>query len=230
MAFMPDNAPLVVLSFLGTCFLLGLAAVVFFYGWIARRPRRAGQALGAAVIIGGLYITLLVGAALASKERTLGPGEWKYFCEVDCHIAYSIESVRTAKTLGPAEHPVSAAGLFHIVRIKTWFDERSIARWRPRDLALAPGPRLVAVVDGYGNYHAASRAGQAALEQIEGPTAPLTRPLRPGESYITDIVFDLPGERPSFRLLLTTDDPVTWVLIGHEASLFHKKIFFALTP
>ena len=188
---MPENAPLVVLTFLGTCFLLALAVVVFFYGWLARKRRRAWQALGAAVIIGSLYITLLLGAALASKERTLGPGEWKYFCEIDCHVAYSIESVRTAKTLGPAEHPISAGGLFHIVRIKTWFDERTIASWRPRDLALTPNPRLVVVVDGYGNYYGASRAGQAALEQVEGTTTPLTRSLRPGESYTTDLVFDL---------------------------------------
>jgi len=229
-AFTPENAPLVALSFLGTCFLLSLAAVVFFYGWIARQPRRVGQALGAAAIIGGLYITLLLGAALASKERTLGPREWKYFCEVDCHLAYSIESVRTAKTLGPAEQPISAVGLFHIVRIKTWFDERTIASWRPRDLPLTPDPRLVFVVDGYGNYYGASRTGQGALEQVEGPTTPLTRPLRPGESYTTDLVYDLPAERPNFRLLLTTDDPITWALIGHEASLFHKKIFFALAP
>ena len=227
---MPENAPLVVLAFLGTGLLLAVAAVFFFYAWIARKPRRAGQALGAAVLIGGFYVTLLVGAALASKERTLGPGEWKYFCEVDCHIAYSIESVRTAKTLGPAERPVTAGGLFHIVRITTWFDERTIARWRPRDLALTPGPRLVVVVDGYGNYYAPSRAGETALAQIEGTSAPLTRALRPGESYTTDIVFDLPGERPNFRVLLTDDDPVTWVLIGHEDSFFHKKIFFALHP
>ena len=230
MAFMPEHAPLVVLSFLGTCLLLGLASVVFAYGWMARQPRRAGQALGAAVIIAGLYITLLVGAALASRERTLGPGEGKYFCEVDCHIVYSIESVRTAKTLGPVEHPLSTGGLFHIVRIKTWFDERTTASWRPRDLALTPDPRLVVVVDGYGNYYAASRTGQGALEQVEGATTPLTRSLRPGESYTTDLVFDLPADRPNFRLLLTTDDPVTWVLIGHEASLFHKKILFSLQP
>ncbi len=230
MAFMPENAPLVVLSFLGTCFMLGAAGVLLAYAWITRKPRLAGQTLAAAVVVGSAYITLLVGAALASHERTLSPGEWKYFCELDCHVAYAVESVRTAKTLGPAEHPVSAGGLFYIVRVKTWFDERTTAPWRPRDLALTLGPRLVAVVDGYGNYYPTSSAGQAALERAEGATAPLARRLRPGESYFTDFVFDLPAGRPNFRLLLTTDDPVTWVLIGHEASLFHKRILFALSP
>ena len=59
---------------------------------------------------------------------------------------------------------------------------------------------------------------------------PLAQPLLPGESYTTELIFDLPADRPNFRLLLTTDDRVTWVLIGHEGSFFHKKVFFALTP
>ena len=52
-------------------------------------------------MLGNLYVPLLAGAAFFSRERTLRPGEWKYFCEVDCHIAYSVESVRTVKTLEP---------------------------------------------------------------------------------------------------------------------------------
>lgn len=217
---MPEHAPLVVLSFLGTCFLLGLAGILFLYGWIARRPRLALPVLGAALVLGNLYVALLAGAAFLSRERTLKPGEWKYFCEVDCHIAYSVESVRTAKTLGSPEHPVTAGGLFYVVRVNTWFDERTTARRRPRDLALAPGPRLVAVVDGYGNYY--------APRQTTGP--PLAQPLLPGQSYSVEFVFDLPADRPNFRLLVASAAPINWLLIGHESSPFHRKVFFALEP
>ncbi len=220
MAFMPENAPLVVLSFLGTCFLLGVAGALFLYAWITRKPRFALPALGAALALGGLYVALLLGAAFASRERTLGPGEWKYFCEVDCHVAYAVESVRTAKTLRSPEHPESAGGLFYVVRVKAWFDERTTARRRPRDLALAPGPRLVAVVDGYGNYY--------APRQAIGP--PLTQPLLPGQSYTVEFVFDLPADRPDFRLFVGSAVPINWLLIGHESSLFHGKVFFALEP
>ncbi|MGH9788163.1 MAG: hypothetical protein ACRD4U_05615 [Candidatus Acidiferrales bacterium] len=220
MEFIPNHAPAVVLGFLATCLVLGVAGLVLLFAWVTKRPRRAWQALGASIVVGSLYVTLLVGAAVTSDERTLAPGEWKYFCEIDCHLAYTVTEVRAAKTLGPPEHPVSTEGIFYKVTIKTWFDERTISRRRPRDLALRPDPRLVAVVDGYGNSYA----------PIEVRGTPLTQPLLPGEFYATEFVFDLPADRPSFRLLLTTNDQVTWVLIGHEASLFHKKVFFALTP
>ena len=220
MEFVPNHAPAVVLGFLGTCLVLGLAGLALLYAWATQRPRRAWQALGAAVVVGGLYVTLLVGAGVTSDERTLAPGEWKYFCEVDCHLAYTVTAVSTTKTLGPPENQTTANGLFYVVTIKTWFDERTISSRRPRDLTLRPDPRLVAVVDGYGNSYRPLETGGTSL----------TRPLLPGESYSTEFVFDLPADRPNFRLLLTTDDRVTWVLIGHEGSFFHKKVFFALLP
>jgi len=220
MEFIPNHAPAVVLGFLGTCLLLAAAGLMMLYGWLAKRSRRAWQALGAVVVVGGFYVTLLVGAALTSDERTLAPGEWKYFCEIDCHLAYTVTEVRTAKTLGPPEKQISTEGVFYVVTVKTWFDERTISSRRPRDLRLQPDPRLVAVVDGYGNSY--------LPRQSRG--APLTQPLLPGQSYTTEFVFDLPADRPNFRLLLTTAVPVNWFLIGHEGSFFHKKVFFALEP
>ena len=220
MEFIPNHAPAVVLGFLGTCLLLAAAGLMMLYGWLAKRSRRAWQALGAVVVVGGFYVTLLVGAALTSDERTLAPGEWKYFCEIDCHLAYTVTEVRTAKTLGPPEKQISTEGVFYVVTVKTWFDERTISSRRPRDLRLQPDPRLVAVVDGYGNSYA----------PMEVRGAPLSQPLLPGQSYTTEFVFDLPADRPNFRLLLTTAVPVNWFLIGHEGSLFHKKVFFALEP
>jgi len=220
MEFIPNHAPAVVLGFLGTCLLLAAAGLMMLYGWLAKRSRRAWQALGAAIVVGGFYVTLLVGAAVTSDERTLAPGEWKYFCEIDCHLAYTVTEVRTAKTLGPPEKQISTEGVFYVVTVKTWFDERTISTRRPRDLTLRPDPRLVAVVDGYGNSYA----------PMEVRGAPLSQPLLPGQSYTTEFVFDLPADRPNFRLLLTTAVPVNWFLIGHEGSFFHKKVFFALGP
>jgi len=52
--------------------------------------------------------------------------------------------------------------------------------------------------------------------------------LRPGESYTTDSVFDVPQDARGLRLLITEDDPETRFVIGHENSLLHKKICFGL--
>ena len=55
---------------------------------------------------------------------------------------------------------------------------------------------------------------------------PLTKPLRPGESYTTDFVFDVPSDVQTMRFLITEDDPETRFVIGHENSILHKKIYF----
>jgi hypothetical protein len=57
---------------------------------------------------------------------------------------------------------------------------------------------------------------------------PLTEPLRPGESYTTDFVFEVPKDAQGLRLLITEDCPKTHFVIGHENSLVHKKIYFGV--
>jgi hypothetical protein len=65
--------------------------------------------------------------------------------------------------------------------------------------------------------------------RLHGTSTPLTEPLRPGESYYTiDFVFDVPKDAHGLRLLITEDDPETRLVIGHENSLLHKKIFFGI--
>jgi hypothetical protein len=59
-------------------------------------------------------------------------------------------------------------------------------------------------------------------------SAPLTQALRPGESYTSDFLFDVPKDARGLRLLITEDDPESRLVIGHENSLLHKKIYFAV--
>ncbi len=55
-----------------------------------------------------------------------------------------------------------------------------------------------------------------------------TSPRR--ESYSTDFVFDLPADVHQPRLLVGDADPVSTLIIGHEDSPLHKKIYFAISP
>src|SRR6202795_1086793 len=99
--FTPHFAPVVVLLFLGTLLITGVSFLVLFYG-AARRSSFFAKLGAAAVftIVAG-YLILLVGVSFASTEKVLPAGGWKYFCEIDCHIAYSIIGVHTAEALGP---------------------------------------------------------------------------------------------------------------------------------
>jgi hypothetical protein len=225
--FMPHFAPVVVLLFLGTILLMGFGFLVLFYGAVRRSAFFAKLGAGVAVTIAVGYLLLLSGVSFASSEETLPPGGWKYFCEIDCHLAYSLAGAQTAASLGPEMQQVSPRGKFVIVRVKTWFDERTISAHRGNG-PLTPNRRKVLLVDDTVRSYAPSPEGETALFRMAGTSAPLTQPLRPGESYTTDFVFDVPKDARGLRLLVTEDDPETRFVIGHENSLLHKKIYFGL--
>src|SRR5260370_24913040 len=224
---MPHLAPVVVLLFLGTILLIGASFLVLFYGAIRRSTFFTRLGGGAALAIAVGYFILLTGVSFASSERVLPPGGWKYFCEIDCHIAYSLIDAQKATTLGPEFQQVSARGEFVVLRIKTWFDERTISAQRGNG-PLTPNNRKVVLVDAARRSFAPSPEGQMALARLNGNSTPLAQPLRPGESSTTDFVFDVPRNAEGLRLLLTEDDPETRFVIGHENSFLHKKIYFGL--
>ncbi len=203
--------PLNFLLFIGLVLGGGAAALLFVFSLVLKRPDVAR--LIAKLTLGGVgaYATLFLVAALASKDRVLGPNEEKHICEVDCHLAYSVVGTKTAKILDSR----TAQGIFHIVTVKVRFDETTISRHRGMG-PLTPNSRYVAIVDGRGRRY-------------EAPTNALKRQLIPGESYTTDLVFDLPPDATNLRLILASHDIETPFLIGHENSFFHGKTTFWLS-
>ncbi len=170
---------------------------------------------------------MLCGVSLASSEKVLPAGGWKYFCEIDCHIGYSVSSVRTSASIGPELRPTAAYGQFVIVRLKAWFDQHTISPNRG-DGPLTPNARRVVLVDSHGRTYEQSPEGDRALAWASGEQTSLRQPLRPGQSFFNELVFDVPRDAEGLRLLITEDDPETRLIIGHENSLLHKKIYLAL--
>jgi hypothetical protein len=154
-------------------------------------------------------------------------GAGNTFCEIDCHIAYSVTGVETAAMLGPETQQTAAKGKFVIVRVKTWFDEHTISAHRGNG-PLTPNRRKVWLVDDTGRRFAPSPEGEAAFARVAGPSTPMTQALPPGESYTTNLVFDVPSDARGLRLLITEDGPETRLVIGHENSLLHKKIYLSV--
>jgi hypothetical protein len=215
-AFVPALAPLVALAFLGAGFALVVGVVSAGIAFAARRVRLARWIGGATLATTIGYAALLVGASLASRDRTLAPGERKYFCEIDCHIAYDVTSLEEAGDRGRA------------VTLRTWFDPETIAPFRG-DAPLSPGPRTVALIDESGRRYEPSAEATSVWQKAHGGSTPLSRELRPGESYTTTLVFELPSDARPARLFVG-DPPggVEKALIGHENSPLHGKVYLAL--
>jgi len=216
-------APVGVLAFLGTGLLFLVAALALAGSLVARKFRLAKFVLIGMLVIAGIYAGALLAFSLAGREKVLARGEEKHFCEIDCHLAYSIANVRQTKTLGTFPNQLTAQGLYTVVTLKTRFDETTIAPWRGNGL-LYPNGRVLTLTDEPGNQHAPANA----LDASQGSGAPLTAPLRPGESYTTEVVFDLPADVKGATLLINEGDFATHFIIGHENSFLHGKTRFQL--
>lgn len=223
----PHYAPIVVLFFLGTVFGTGVSLLILLIGAVRRSKLLARIGVGGALAVIGGYLLLLCGASLASRERVLPPGGWKYFCEIDCHIGYSVSDVQTAAMIGNEGQRVTSKGRFVIIRLKVWFDEHSISPNRGNG-PLRPNERGVLLVDDAGHYFEPSVEGESALVSLNGAQPSLNQPLRPGESIMKDLVFDVPKGARGLRLLIADDAPETRLIIGHENSVWHKKIYLGL--
>jgi hypothetical protein len=218
-------APIGVMAFLGAGFLLFVAGLVFIQSLVVRRHGRAKFVLLAMLVIAGAYLAAILIFSLASHERVLARGEEKHFCEIDCHLAYSVVKTRQSKTLGSP--PSTAQGTYTVVTIKTRFDETTTSA-RRGDGLLHPNSRVLTLVDERGNKYSPLAEAQHALDTAQSSGKPLTTPLRPGESYTTDVVFDLPAGEKAATLLINEGEWETQLVIGHENSPLHRQTRFQL--
>ena len=216
--FESHMAALCFLGTLGLTVLLTLATAALFF---TRRRWARYTLLAIAVLLGG-YAAVLGFFSWASYDRTVARGDEKFFCALDCHIAYSVQNVERMKVIGDA----TAQGEFVVVTVRSHFDERTIAPWRGNG-ALTPDPPTLVLVAAGGEY-AVSASGQMAWEAVHPQAHSLRDPLRPGESYETTWVFDVPTEAQSVRMFAGWHGFPSYVLIGDEASPRHGKTYFAL--
>ena len=199
--------PITVLLFVGAVLAGAALLTLYVFARVTRREAFARITLRTLLAGAGIYVLLFLGASLLSHSRVLAPGEEKHICEIDCHLAYSV--------VGTKSEPLPSGQIRQTVTVKVRFDEQTISARRPRDATLQPNSRYVALVDAQGNTY-------------PGSTEALRRPLIPGESYTTDLVFEVPATARDLRLVLRNNDPENAFIIGHENSLLHGKTTFAL--
>ncbi len=220
-------APLGALALLGTGCLFLLLALAFVLTLVKRKFRANKLVLVASALIVAAYVGVLLIFSFKSNEQALARGQEKHFCEIDCHLAYSIVDVTDSNILGAPPQQATAAGMFRSITIKTRFDENTISPNRGNGL-LYPNSRVVTLIDEQGRKYLPSSEGQRVIEQNRTGGTAMTSPLRPGESYTTTVVFDLPADARNPSLLINEGEWLTHFVIGHENSPFHKLTKFQL--
>jgi hypothetical protein len=223
----PPFAPIVVLAFLASGAFLGGSILALVIGlWRKSRTIQLGSVLAVSLLV-TTYVGMLLCLSFFSREVVLPVEGRKYFCEIDCHIAYSVQSVVPAASLGGELQQAESKGNFVVVGIRSWFDPQTISP-RRGDGPLTPNGRHITLVDNDGRLIAPSAQQEKVLAALRLNSVPLRTELRPGESYVSYFVFELPVSAGNPKILLTTTGEETPMLWGHENSWFHKKIYFGL--
>jgi hypothetical protein len=245
MQVLADIEALVILAVLaGLAFLLALAAFSALVG--NSRLTRASQALSgwlfggrglarksliAALMLAFFYGGTLLAVSLSSRQWILPRGQEKYFCELDCHLAYSVVAVEQPQALNPGGAAATPGRRVYVIGLRTRFDQQTVSPTRG-DAPLTPGPRIVTVMDSRGRSFRPLPYDAVALAAVGLRSVPITTPLRPGQYYVTWFVFELPSDAISPRLFIRSPVEPPWLapfLLGDEGSFLHRKVYLSLS-
>ena len=208
------NTPLLgILMMLFTVGLVVLATVVLVQARLKQRPapwrRMALGAAGWATV----YLAMLLGSSLTSRERQLGLNEDKQFCGfyIDCHMQVAVTDVDTVRQIDT----LKSGGLYYVVKLRV---SSSAVRAHLRLL----DPQFV-LRDAQGReYHS------LPVDRHDS----LTRLIGPEESFTTTVVFDVPAAVQAPRLYVTegiwADRFLEFFLIGDEDSVLHERTSFRI--
>lgn len=158
------------------------------------------------------YIAMVFLVAAGTGQQSIPMGSDLCFDE----MCFAVVKVQTAQRLGTAR----SRGIFYVVTVR--------ASSRARGRAEAE-PGLGEQLWSPGHRHGISRAGQKAWEALHPESLPLTSRLLPGQSILSDLVFDV-SERERPRGLALTHGLTPGDLIIGECPLFHPPTILRLSP
>ncbi len=205
-------APLSALAFVGMVAFLMLSVALAIGFAFARKSKALKASVSFALIALLVYGAMLLLFSVASQRVVLAAGQEKYFCELDCHLAYSVFAA------GYRPDPQVPGDTRYVVELQTRFDPTTISPNRGNG-TLTPSPRDVVIIDQAGHEYRPA--------EMQGPS--LMTPLRPGDSYHTKLIFEVQGMAGHPLLWVhTRADAPEWMMIGNEVSPLHRKVFFQL--
>jgi hypothetical protein len=221
---------------LGIVRLIGIAELLFAFGalalslavalWLGVRGRGAGarRALMVAALVPPLHLAAMALAGAVVRDRTLPLGGEKKFCDVDCDLGFSVLDATPGAEVPGLAPPAGTRWWRVTVRVRS-----DAARAR---MYLGGGRAEVADERGR-RYVPSTVARERASTDPGAPNvardAALDVALDPGQSAEVRLVFALPSEVRSPRLLITSGAWPSYIAAGDENAWFHGKTWLALT-
>jgi hypothetical protein len=196
-----------------------VAGVLLAIAWLNESAWLKKFVLGGVAIWLAFYAVMLIGVSLMSSERTIeiGDTDGKEYCGfyLDCHMHTMVSRVRRAKSIGSR----TAKGEFYIIAVKVFSNAKAAT--------LGLSTVGAHVVDSTGSTYTRDLQAEDEL----GPQPGFEDKIGPSESFVKEIVFDLPVGVKGPRLDIREggiNGLIEAFLIGDEDSIFHKRNYFKL--
>jgi hypothetical protein len=196
------------------------AAVLLLLSVVAKKAWLGTFVFGGVVVWFAFYLAMLFGTSVSSNDRELSFNESKKFCGfyLDCHLNVALKAVRRADRLGKK----TADGEFYVVKVEIFSDAAKA------ELALQGVD--VHVIDNAGRIYNRDTVTEMEL----APQPEFEKLLGPEESFVKEIVFDLPNGIENPRLDIKQGHPIERMieslLINDEDSMLHGRVYFTLVP
>ena len=184
-----------------------LGALISLAGRRTAAARRVALALAG---VSGAYLIALIAASLCSREVVLPLGSEKSICGLDCDLHFSVISARRV----PNALAIAPGRTRWWVKVRARSDARRVAMNLNRFRALAVDERGM-------RYRSTDPLSGVLHGRLFGA-------LAPGQTDTLELAFDVPTATAHPRLLVTEEDALSWLVLGDEASLFHRPILFSL--
>ena len=205
------------------------ALIIAFVASRKRKPEVARSFLAGAAIAALLYGGGVIAASATSTERTLAPGETKWFCGfyLDCHLGLSLDQTEVAAELPGANGAVKAGGNFYVLTLSLHNSAENsnldMLLYRPQ----------AEIEDASGQRYSRSAPAEAALASGGRPAVLGSETRVSHDPHRATIAFDLPKNVQSPRLIVTEgwilDRTIELGLLNDENSILHKRTYQALS-
>ena len=177
-----------------------------------RRFASAKRLVVALVLAWGIYLSIVFLFAATTRQQILPRNHELCFDDICTSVAH----VETARQIGTA----TAEGVFYVVTVRV--DNRARGRAQ-REFGL----RALLWSDGK-QYETSSRA-QSAWANGHPETIPLTAQIEPGQSILSDQVFEVPASAAGAGIFFSHGFTPAYFVIG-ECPLFHSPTVLQLAP
>ena len=114
----------------------------------------------------------------------------------DGDLAFTVNSVDTAQTIGDSFTQKTAQGIYYILTVKIQNNGKSTQTINASDFT---------VVDNQGRKYDYSNDGQTAIEMSSGATSFFLQQIQPSLSVTGKIVFDVPASATGLKLMAQGD-------------------------